>query len=169
MACLLVRGSACTQGPPDGAAPANTLPPRVATYPSKRVVTRENGTAQDDRSRNPLLLFLVTGRLFAHIGFLASRHQWARHPVTLPFILFGAWHLRYHRLRYISADAELKGEEAQEREGYTVGKVVFVFMEGNPRCALALALAFIPVPSGLSRLNRAVAQHFQQSLLFRSP
>jgi hypothetical protein len=31
--------------------------------------------------------------------------------------------------------------------------------------------AFIPVPSGLSRLNRpvAVAQHFQQSLLFRSP
>ena len=80
MACLLVRGSACAQGPPDGAARCNPLPPKVvALKPTIKACRRgDNGTAQDGRSLNLLLLFLVTARPLVSAPitvFMVSRHQ----------------------------------------------------------------------------------------------
>ncbi len=57
-------------------------PPKVVTPTYRR--TRENGTAQDGRSFNPLLLFLVTARPLVSLhrspGVAAPS---GRHPVTL--------------------------------------------------------------------------------------
>jgi hypothetical protein len=84
MACLLVRSSACTQGPPDGAARSNLLPPSCHTPPTiKACRGRREWHRMIARAIRCCCFWLLVDLLFAHTGFLVSRQQWARHPVTL--------------------------------------------------------------------------------------